>query len=106
MPKMPKVYTLDDGQTVDYHQVMLRVKGLKKGAAVGRLKATSDPDMVFAEKGQVYGLLYSKGKKKKYNRLPTKEEVVKNDKTHAENFVLANRPFYSDPFYRLALKII
>ena len=103
--RKPNKFILDDGQSVDYHQVM-EVVGIGKGAANGRLRATTNPEVVFAPKGRAYGLLYSSRDRKKYNKKPTDAEAQKLERSMLGDFIMRTKPFYNDPMLTLALKKI
>jgi len=103
MPAKPKKHELSDGQLVDYHDVMKKT-GLGKGAANVRLKSSAHPEVVFAKKGNLSKAYKSfKYKKRKEKAKPK----IRTKKLNAiEEFIVANRPFYADPMYLLALKKI
>jgi len=103
MPAKPKKHKLSDGQFADYHDVMKKT-GLGKGAATVRLKSSAHPEVVFAKKGNLNkaykSFRYKKRKEKSKPRMRTKKLNA------LEEFIVANRPFYADPMYLLALKKI
>ena len=100
-------YTLDDGQTVTFQDVMDRVEGIKKGAAVKRLRGSSDPAVIFSPKGTMNGL-YQKPDKHKLKRTLVEIEADKEVRERKEivDYIKETKPFYSDPFYKLALMSI
>jgi len=104
MPAKPKKHKLSDGQFADYHDVMLKT-GLGKGAANVRLKSSPHPEVVFAKKGSINKLFKSYYKKKVKDK-DKKEKPKSKKKNLIEEYILANRPFYADPFYKLPLKVI
>jgi len=89
---------------VDYHDVM-KITGLGKGAANVRLKYSPHPEVVFAKKGSINKLFKSYYHKKVKDK-DKKEKPKSKKKNSIEEFIVANRPFYADPFYKLPLKVI
>jgi len=101
MPAKAKKHKLSDGQLVDYHDVMKKT-GLGKGAANVRLKSSEHSEVVFAKKGNL-----SKAYKAfKYKKRKEKAKPKSNKRNILEEFIVTNRPFYVDIFYKMALQVI
>jgi len=103
-----KDYVLDDGSIVNVPMIMARL-GLAKGSAKARIaNGQRDPKKVFAAKGVRVGHAYSKHDKARRGRghvkaQETKEQKLTRQQETLANFVIKHKPFYNDPFYRLAL---
>lgn len=100
MPKKQKIYILDDGTKANADLVAARV-GLSKNAAYGRLRFSTDPEIVFAKKGEAVGHLYTVKKNK-----PTLGAPINQSKRRLIEYIVETKPFYADPLYRSMLKII
>ena len=102
------MYTLDDGQKVNASMVASKV-GISKNAAYGRLRGTSDQRKIFAKKGELVGHFYTAHNK--LGRLLAKQQRQRDGESEitpqsVEEYVLKNKPFYNDPFYKLPLMVI
>jgi len=108
MSKPQHIYTLDDGQKVTANMVASEV-GISKNAAYGRLRGTSDQRKIFAKKNELVGHFYTANNKLKTLLAKEKREKERGSEIPAkslEQFIIDNKPFYNDPFYKLPLMVI
>ena len=103
-----KDYVLDDGSIVNVPIIMARLGLTKGGARVRLANGQRDPNKVFAAKGERVGHAYSDSDKDRITRghekaKETKEQKLTRQQETLANFVIKTKPFYADPFYRLAL---
>jgi len=103
MPLPPKKWKLDDGSVVTAQQVADRLDNtITQAAARNRLDGTSDPLEVYSPKGTKLNLKKKRTKKKE--AAPVKK--ITRATTALEKLIRETRPFYADPFFKLALKHI
>ena len=80
----------------------------ESGAKLRVANGQRNPAKVLAPKGKRVGRIYSEAEKLRRARgyeviKETKEEVRNRQQESLVDYVLRNKPFYNDPFYKLAL---
>ena len=95
-----KLFILTDGSAVTIKDVMDKT-GCKDSAARHRLSQSRDPAKILAPKGTHKD--YGYGRRRVLKKTPEIVKINNQAQQKMATYIVKNKPFYADPFYRLAL---
>ena len=95
-----KLFTLSNGKQYTLCEIMKKT-GCKDSAARHRLSQSRDPAKILAKKGTHKD--YGYGRRRVLNKTPEIVKINNQAQQKMATYIVNNKPFYADPFYRLAL---